>query len=47
MNESNIKTDTLKLIGQKLGNSLELIDTGDKFLKKTQIGQILRATIDK
>jgi hypothetical protein len=32
----NVKPDTLSLIEEKVGNSLEHIDTGDNFLKKEQ-----------
>jgi hypothetical protein len=43
----NIKLSILNLKEQKVGNSLELIDTGDNFLNRTPIAQVLRATIKK
>ena len=33
--EVNIKPDMLNLIEEKLGNSLEQIDSGDNFLNRT------------
>jgi hypothetical protein len=33
----NKNPDTLKLIEQKVGNSLELIDTGGNFLRRTSM----------
>jgi len=33
----NIKPDTLNLIEQKIGNIIELIGTGDNFMKRTPI----------
>jgi hypothetical protein len=38
----NIKYDTLNLIEEKVGNSLELIGTGDSFLNRTPMAQPLR-----
>ena len=43
----NVKPDTLNLIEQKVGSSLELIGTGDNFLNRTPIAQALRSTINK
>jgi hypothetical protein len=43
----NIKPDTLNFIEKKLGNTLECIGTGDKFLNRTPMAQALRSTIDK
>jgi hypothetical protein len=43
----NIKPDTLNLIKQTVGNSLELVGTGGNFLKRTPMGQALRSTINK
>ena len=43
----NVKPDSLKLIEQKVGNSLKLIGTGDNFLNRTPVAQALRSTIDK
>jgi hypothetical protein len=42
----NIKPDTLNLIEQKVGNSLQHIGTGDNFLNITRMAQALRSTID-
>jgi hypothetical protein len=41
------KPDTLNLIEEKVGNSLELIGTGDNFLNRTPSAQALRSTINK
>jgi hypothetical protein len=43
----NIKPDTLNLIEEKLGKSLELIDTGGYFLKRTPMAYSLRQRTDK
>ena len=43
----NIKPDTLNLIEEKVGKSLELIGTGGNFLNRTPMAQALRSTIDK
>ena len=45
--ELNIKPDTLNLIEEKLGKSLELIGTGGKFLKRTRMVQALRSRIEQ
>ena len=42
-----IKPDTLKLIEEKLGNSLEHMSTGENFLNRTPIACALRSRIDK
>jgi hypothetical protein len=42
----NINQVTLNLIEYQLRNSLELIGTGDKFLNRTPVAQVLRSTID-
>jgi hypothetical protein len=47
MKDLNIKPDTLNLIEEKAGKSLELIGTGGKFLKRTAMAQALRSRIDK
>jgi hypothetical protein len=47
MKDLNIKLDTLNLIEEKVGNTLEHIGTGDNFLNITQVAQVLRLTIDK
>jgi hypothetical protein len=43
----NIKLDTLNPIEQRVGNSLELIGTGENFLNRTSMAQALRSTINK
>ena len=43
----HIKPDTLKLIEEKVGKSLKLIGTGEKFLNRTPMVYALRFTIDK
>jgi hypothetical protein len=43
----NIKPDTLNLIEEKVGKSLELIGTGENFLNTTPMVQTLRSRIDK
>jgi hypothetical protein len=43
----HIKPDTLKLIEEKVGKSLKLIGTGEKFLNRTPMVYVLRSTIDK
>jgi hypothetical protein len=43
----NIKPDTLNLTEENVVNSLELIGTGENFLKRTSMGQALRSTIGK
>jgi hypothetical protein len=43
----NAKLDTLNLLKKKIGNSLELISTGDSFLKRTLKAQALRSAINK
>jgi hypothetical protein len=42
-----IKPDMLSLIEENVVKSLEHINTGEVFLTKTQMAQVLRATIDK
>ena len=42
----NIKPDTLNLIEEKVGKSLELIGTGGNFLKRTPMAHALRSRID-
>lgn len=44
--DPNIKPDTLNLIKETVGNTLEPVDTED-FLRRTPIGQALRPTIKK
>jgi hypothetical protein len=43
----NIKPDTLNLIEEKVGKSLELIGTGRYFLNRIPMVHILRSRIDK
>ena len=43
----NIRPDALNLIEEKVGKSLELIDTGGYFLNGTPVAQALRSRIDK
>ena len=43
----NIKPTTLNLIGEKVGNILECIGTGDYFLNITPVVRTLRETINK
>ena len=38
----NIKPDTINLVEEKLGKSLELIDTVENLLNRTPIAQALR-----
>jgi hypothetical protein len=42
-----MKPDTLNLIEENLGNSLDHIGTGVSFLNWTAIDQLLRLTINK
>jgi hypothetical protein len=43
----HIKLETLKLIEEKVGKSLEDMGTGEKFLNKTAMACALRSRIDK
>jgi hypothetical protein len=43
----SIKSDTLNLIEEKVGNSLESISRRNNFLKKTPMAQELRSTFGK
>ena len=43
----NIKRDTLNLIEEKVGNSLQHIGMEDNFLNRTPVLQALRSTINK
>ena len=45
--ELNIKPNTLNLIEEKVGSTLERIDTGDHCLNITPAAQTLRTTINK
>jgi hypothetical protein len=42
-----IKPDTLNLIEEKVGKSLELIGTGGNFLNRNPMAHALRSRIDK
>ena len=41
----NIKLDTLSLTEKNVGNNLELMGIGDKFLNRTPMAQVVRQTI--
>jgi predicted RNA-binding protein len=43
----NIKPDTLNLIEEKVGKSLDLIETGRNFLNRTPMAHALISRIDK
>ena len=43
--ELNIKSDTLNLIEEKVGNSFEFIGIEENFLKRTPMTQALRSRI--
>jgi hypothetical protein len=45
--ELHIKPETLKLIGEKVGKSLEDMGTGEKFLNRTALACAVRSRIDK
>ena len=45
--ELHIKPETLKLIEEKVGKSLEDMDTGEKFLNRTAMACTGRSRIDK
>ena len=45
--ELHIKPETLKLIEEKVGKSLEEMGTGEKFLNRTAMACALRSRIDK
>jgi hypothetical protein len=42
-----MKTDTLNLIEEKVGKSVELTGTGGNFLNRTPMAHALRSTVDK
>jgi hypothetical protein len=42
-----LKPDTLNLVEQKVGNSIELIATEENFLNKITVAQSLRSRISK
>jgi hypothetical protein len=43
----HIKTETLKLIEEKVGKNLEDMGTGEKFLNRTAMVYAVRSRIDK
>jgi hypothetical protein len=43
----HIKSDTLKLIEEKVGKSLEDMGTGERFLNRTPMACAVRTRIDK
>jgi hypothetical protein len=43
----NIKPDTLNLIEERVGKSLELIGTGGDFLNRTSIAHAISSRVDK
>jgi hypothetical protein len=45
--ELHIKPETVKLIKEKVGKSLEDMSTGEKFLSRTAIACAVRLIIDK
>jgi hypothetical protein len=45
--ELHIKPETLKLIDEKVGESLEDMGTGEKFLNRTAMASAVRSSIDK
>ena len=47
MKDLNINPAALNLLEDKVGNTLELIGTGDCFLNIIPVAQTLRSTIDK
>ena len=47
INELDIKPETLKLIEEKVGKSLEDMGTGRKFLNRTAMAFAVRSRIDK
>jgi hypothetical protein len=43
----NIRPETLKLVQERAGNTLEAIGMGKDFLSRTQVAQQLRESINK
>jgi hypothetical protein len=43
----HIKSDTLNLIEEKVGKSLEYVCTGEKFPNRRPVVQVVRSPIDK
>jgi hypothetical protein len=44
---TNTRPQTLKLVQERVGNTLELIDIDKDFLNRTPVAQQLRESIDK
>ena len=47
VSDLNVNPDTLNLIEEKVGNSLELSGTDNDFLNRSQLVQALRQTINR
>jgi hypothetical protein len=47
INELHIKPETVKLIEEKVGKTLEDMGTGEKFLNRTTMACAVRSRIDK
>jgi hypothetical protein len=47
INDINVTPETLKLVPERAGNTLELTGIGNDFLNRTQMAQKLRERIDK
>jgi hypothetical protein len=47
MKDLNIRPETLKLVQERAGNTLEAIGIGKDFLNRTQVAQQLRERMDK
>jgi hypothetical protein len=47
LKDLNIRLETLKLVQERAGNTLEAIDISNDFLSKTQLAQQLRQRINK
>jgi hypothetical protein len=47
MKELNIRPKTLKLVQERVGNTLEVIGIGKDFLNRTSAAQQLRKSINK
>jgi hypothetical protein len=43
----NVRSETVKLIQEKIGNTLDHIGIGNNFMNRTPIAQQLRESIDK
>jgi hypothetical protein len=47
MKDLNVKSETVKLLQERIGNPLEDIGIGNNFVKRTPVAQQLREKIDK